>query len=172
MRCVVTGLVRSASAVRRQEAQEISAITHSERRCLQAVTAYCDLTNHLVEGASPAAALGWVLDETSLDDDVAGVLEWAPEAAAGDLDTSGYVLGTLGVGVWALFSGLGFEEALIAVVNLGGDADTTGAVAGGLLGAHYGATAVPARWAGAVAYGPEVMSLPPSLCELRSGAVL
>jgi len=61
------------------------------------------------------------------------VLEWAPEAAASDLDTSGYVLGTLGVGVWALFSGLGFEEALIAVVNLGGDADTTGAVAGGLL---------------------------------------
>jgi ADP-ribosyl-[dinitrogen reductase] hydrolase len=69
MRCVVTGLVRSASAVRRQEAQEISAITHSERRCLQAVTAYCDLTNHLVEGASPAAALGWVLDETPLDDE-------------------------------------------------------------------------------------------------------
>jgi hypothetical protein len=56
------------------------------------------------------------------------------------------------------------------VVNLGGDADTTGAVAGGLLGAHYGATAVPARWAGALAYGPEVMSLAPSLCELRVGA--
>jgi ADP-ribosyl-[dinitrogen reductase] hydrolase len=157
--------------VRRQEAQEISAITHSERRCLQAVTAYCDLTNHLVEGASPAAALSWALDETPLDDDVAGVLEWAPGAASGDLDTSGYVLGTLGVAVWALSSGLGFEEALIAVVNLGGDADTTGAVAGGLLGAYYGAAAVPLRWRGAVAYGPAVMSLVPSLCELRGASL-
>jgi ADP-ribosyl-[dinitrogen reductase] hydrolase len=172
MRCVVTGLVRPVAELRRQEAREISAITHSERRCLQAVTAHCDLTNHLLEGASPADALGWVLAETPLDDDVAGVLDWAPGAAAGDLDTSGYVLGTLGVGVWALFSGLGFEEALIAVVNLGGDADTTGAVAGGLLGAHYGAAAVPVRWAGAVAYGHEVMSLAPSLYELRFGSTL
>lgn len=95
MRCVVTGLVRPAE-VRRQKAQEISAITHSERRCLQAVTAHCDLANHLVEGASPAEALGWALDETPLDDDIVGVLEWARDAAAGDLDTSGYVLGTLG----------------------------------------------------------------------------
>ena len=98
------------------------------------------------------------------------MLKWAQVAAAGDLDTSGYVLGTLGVAVWALFSGLGFEEALITVVNLGGDADTTGAVAGALLGAHYGADAVPARWVRALAYGPEVMSLAPSLCDLRVGA--
>jgi ADP-ribosyl-[dinitrogen reductase] hydrolase len=170
MRCVVTGLVRPMTTVRRQEAQEISAITHAERRCLQAVTAHCDLVNHLVEGASPAEAVSWALEETPLDDDVAGVLERASEAAVDELDTSGYVLGTLGVAVWALFSGLGFEEALITVVNLGGDADTTGAVAGGLLGAHYGASAVPERWAQRISYGPEVVSVVPALCELRLGA--
>lgn len=170
MRCIATGLVRPSTSLRHQEAQEISAITHAERRCLQAVTAYSDLVNHLVEGASPAEALSWALTETPLDDDVGGVLERAPEAAAGELDTSGYVLGTLGVAVWSLFSGLGFEEALITVVNLGGDADTTGAVAGGLLGAHYGAAAVPTRWAQAISYGPEVMAVVPALCELRLSA--
>jgi ADP-ribosyl-[dinitrogen reductase] hydrolase len=38
------------------------------------------------------------------------------------------------------------EEALIEVVNLGGDADTTGAILGALAGAHYGVAAIPDRW--------------------------
>ena len=38
------------------------------------------------------------------------------------------------------------EEALIEVVNLGGDADSTGAILGALAGAHFGAAAIPARW--------------------------
>jgi len=85
-----------------------------------------------------------------------------------ELDTTGYVLGTLGVGVWALCSGLNFEDALVEVVNLGGDADTTGAVAGGLLGAYHGASAIPTRWTEALAYGPEIAdSLAPALVDLR-----
>jgi ADP-ribosylglycohydrolase len=39
-----------------------------------------------------------------------------------------------------------FEEALIEVINLGGDADTTGAILGALTGAHYGVDAIPDRW--------------------------
>jgi ADP-ribosylglycohydrolase len=40
----------------------------------------------------------------------------------------------------------GFEEALIEVINLGGDADTTGAILGALAGACYGHEAIPRRW--------------------------
>ncbi len=39
-----------------------------------------------------------------------------------------------------------FEEALIEVINLGGDSDTTGAILGALAGAHYGVGAIPERW--------------------------
>ena len=39
-----------------------------------------------------------------------------------------------------------FEEALIEVVNLGGDADTAGAILGAMAGAHYGVDAIPERW--------------------------
>jgi ADP-ribosyl-[dinitrogen reductase] hydrolase len=35
---------------------------------------------------------------------------------------------------------------LVDVVNRGGDADTTGAIAGMLAGALYGPKALPARW--------------------------
>jgi ADP-ribosyl-[dinitrogen reductase] hydrolase len=167
MRAIATGLARPNTAVRRQEAQEISAVTHGERRCKQAALVYCDLANHLVEGASPVQALAWAFDESPVDDDVADVLRAGPRSRPQSLDTSGYVLATLGVAVWALCSGLGFEEALVTVVNLGGDADTTGAVAGGLLGAHYGRGAVPSRWAGTIAYGTEVSALASALSALR-----
>ena len=39
-----------------------------------------------------------------------------------------------------------FEEAIVEVVNLGGDADTAGAILGAMAGAHYGVDAIPERW--------------------------
>ena len=38
------------------------------------------------------------------------------------------------------------EEALILSVNHSGDSDSTGAIVGNLLGAAYGASALPALW--------------------------
>ncbi|MCE5298861.1 MAG: ADP-ribosylglycohydrolase family protein [Methanoregulaceae archaeon] len=39
-----------------------------------------------------------------------------------------------------------FEDTLLSAVNLGGDADTVGAIAGSLAGSHYGLGSVPRRW--------------------------
>src|SRR5262249_34565958 len=39
-----------------------------------------------------------------------------------------------------------FEEAIVDVINLGGDAATTGAILGALAGAHLGMDAIPDRW--------------------------
>lgn len=44
----------------------------------------------------------------------------------------------------------GFEDALIEMVNLGGDADSTGAILGALAGARFGYDAIPARWLNAL----------------------
>jgi hypothetical protein len=38
------------------------------------------------------------------------------------------------------------EEALVDVVNLGGDADSAGAILGAMAGVYYGAAALPDRW--------------------------
>ena len=58
----------------------------------------------------------------------------------------GHTLLTLQAGLWATATQLGFEEALAAVVNAGGDTDPNGVLAGAVLGARHGATAVPLRW--------------------------
>lgn len=39
-----------------------------------------------------------------------------------------------------------FEDALIEIVNLGGDADTAGAILGAMAGALHGVDAIPERW--------------------------
>ncbi|WP_305041126.1 ADP-ribosyl-[dinitrogen reductase] hydrolase [Geoalkalibacter sp.] len=58
----------------------------------------------------------------------------------------GYVVETLQTVFHYFFSTATFEECLIGVVNQGGDADTTGAIAGMLAGAFYGAGELPAVW--------------------------
>jgi len=60
--------------------------------------------------------------------------------------TSGYIVDTVQTVFDAFFSTSSFEECLVKVVNRGGDADTTGALAGQLAGAFYGVTAIPERW--------------------------
>jgi ADP-ribosyl-[dinitrogen reductase] hydrolase len=53
---------------------------------------------------------------------------------------------SLEAALWAFDHGSNFEEGLLMAVNLGDDADSTGAVYGQLAGAYYGLPAIPARW--------------------------
>lgn len=63
-----------------------------------------------------------------------------------DVDNSGWAVSTLAAALWAFNTSATFEEGLIAAVNLGGDADSIGAVYGQLAGAYYGFNAIPERW--------------------------
>ncbi|MBA4062884.1 MAG: ADP-ribosylglycohydrolase [Isosphaera sp.] len=59
---------------------------------------------------------------------------------------SGYVVHTLEAALWAFHGTDDFRSGALAVVNLGEDADTTGAVYGQIAGAYYGADGIPAEW--------------------------
>lgn len=62
---------------------------------------------------------------------------------------SGYVVESLEAGLWALSRSISFEAGALAAVNLGDDADTTGAVYGQLAGAVFGVGGIhgiPERW--------------------------
>jgi ADP-ribosyl-[dinitrogen reductase] hydrolase len=61
-------------------------------------------------------------------------------------EASGYVVHTVRTVLSALFSTGSFEACLVESVNRGGDADTTGAIAGMTAGALYGVGAIPRRW--------------------------
>jgi ADP-ribosyl-[dinitrogen reductase] hydrolase len=61
-------------------------------------------------------------------------------------NASAYVVDTLQTVFHYLFTTGTFEECLVGVVNQGGDADTTGAIAGVIAGAFYGLDAIPGEW--------------------------
>lgn len=59
---------------------------------------------------------------------------------------SAYIVHTLRCVLEIFFDTDSFEACLVETVNRGGDADTTGAIAGMVAGAYYGLEAIPTRW--------------------------
>lgn len=59
---------------------------------------------------------------------------------------TGYVVDTWCNVIDALTETQSFADAIISAINRGGDADTIGAITGGLAGACYGYSAIPKRW--------------------------
>lgn len=62
------------------------------------------------------------------------------------ISSSGYVVHSLEASLWAFFTTATFEEGALKAVNLGDDADTVGAIYGGIAGAFYGFEALPKSW--------------------------
>lgn len=52
----------------------------------------------------------------------------------------------LAIGLWCALSAESLEQGVINAVNHSGDSDSSGLIAGHLLGIQYGAAAIPARW--------------------------
>jgi ADP-ribosyl-[dinitrogen reductase] hydrolase len=95
----------------------------------------------LIQGRNPPRSIS----------DVARIAEEAIAAADAELaaaaqEQRGYVLTTLRIAFAAAFRHDAVEPAVVYAVNLGGDADTNGAVTGALAGARFGADAIPQRW--------------------------
>ena len=59
---------------------------------------------------------------------------------------TGYVVDSFATALHCILTTDSFEGAVVKAVNLGGDADTVGAITGGLAGAVYGMEAIPDRW--------------------------
>lgn len=57
-----------------------------------------------------------------------------------------YIVDNLKAALWCLLNTDNFRDVILKAINLGGDTDTVGAVAGGLAGAAYGIEQIPAEW--------------------------
>ncbi|MBU5354070.1 ADP-ribosylglycohydrolase family protein [Paenibacillus silvae] len=63
-----------------------------------------------------------------------------------EIQGSGYVVRSLEAALWAFYKSSSFAEGALLAVNLGDDADTTGAIYGQIAGAYYGQSFIPAHW--------------------------
>lgn len=62
------------------------------------------------------------------------------------VDLGGYIVDSIAIALWGLLKFDSFEDGMKAVLKLGGDTDTNGAIYGQLAGAYYGYKAIPAGW--------------------------
>lgn len=80
----------------------------------------------------------------------------------------GHVVRCLEAALWAFHRTDSFREAVLRAVNLGDDADTTGAVCGQIAGAYYGEQAIPDPWRATLAKRETIEAYATRLWDLAS----
>jgi ADP-ribosylglycohydrolase len=149
---------------------DVSSITHAHPRSQLACGIYIQTALNLLEGHDPLRSYALMCQESlsryshrpykeelgHFERVLNGTLSLLPEK---DIASSGYVVDTLEASIWCFLHAQSFEEAVLAAVNLGGDADTTGAVCGGLAGLHYGYHSIPPHWVRIIARSDDIISL-------------
>lgn len=83
---------------------------------------------------------------TVLEDDLLNVVRYK----RGMIQSTGYVVHSLGASLWCIWNTGSYKEAVLTAVNLGGDTDTIGAITGSLAGLYYGVDSIPSKWVDAV----------------------
>lgn len=154
MRTVYPGLFYPNNYQAEKWASAIGQMTHAGPRSNEACILYTRMVNLLTASESrPQDAQGV---REFLAEHCAAVQEYAAAVKASTVTpaSGGYVVDSMRIAVGSIATTGSFEEAVIEAVNLGGDADTNGAITGGLAGAWYGYDAIPEEWIAALA--PEV----------------
>jgi ADP-ribosyl-[dinitrogen reductase] hydrolase len=137
-----------------EAARSISALTHYEPDACDACVLWCCAIRHAVLTDELDVRIGLRHLDAGQRDTWSKRLEVADSVRPSDIPNNGWVVAALQA-AWSAISttntgeGLPAEHlsrGLEAAVRAGDDTDTVAAIAGGLLGARYGASAVPAEW--------------------------
>ncbi|MCC9607223.1 ADP-ribosylglycohydrolase family protein [Blastopirellula sp. JC732] len=132
-------------------AAESSLPTHASEQCLSACRYFALVLAGLINGEDRDVVLAsdWAPLETlrklhPLHPEVEAVAEGSfRQLHPPQIEGSGYVVKSLEAALWAMHDAADFREAVLRAVNLGDDADTTGAVCGQLAGAYWGWSGTP-----------------------------
>ncbi|MFD4367803.1 ADP-ribosylglycohydrolase family protein [Rhodococcus sp. NPDC058521] len=133
-------------------AVRVGALTHDDVRAGQACAMWTYAIRHAVVHGDFDGVRRYL--DVAQDDSAefwGPLLDEAETGTPADFANNGWVVHALQTAWWAI---AGAEDsgpqhlpvALERAVRAGHDTDTTAAIAGGLLGARWGASAVPARW--------------------------
>lgn len=122
----------------------VSALTHYDPQAIDGCVLWSLAIRHAVvhgtydglrEGLSAVDAAFWQ-----------PLLDQAETGTPADFANNGWVVHALQTAWWAITHDESLTGALELAVRAGGDTDTTAAIAGGLLGAVHGASAIPDEW--------------------------
>jgi ADP-ribosylglycohydrolase len=132
-------------------ADESSLPTHASQQCRSACRYLATVLAALARGEDRAAILSPDWKPLQILNDIKPIHPLIHEVAQGSfrqrqppaIEGSGWVVKSLEAALWAFHDAGTFEEAVLRAVNLGDDADTTGAICGQLAGAFWGESGIP-----------------------------
>ena len=139
MRCIPVALYYGDVNKMIEITEKQSKLTHWDEKATRACVFYNKLVNKYINGASKIPAIREAIEEYP---EYKTVFQIRKE----ELEPSGYVVDTLLCSVWCFLNTTTFEDAVCEAVNLCGDADTIGAITGGLAGVYYKFFNIPERW--------------------------
>lgn len=160
-----------------QKSGESSKTTHGARSAIDA----CRYLGALIVGAIHGATRAEILsdryspvpgywEEHPLTDKIDQIANGSfKRREPPDIRGTGYVVDSIEAALWALYRCSTFQEGCLMAVNLGDDADTTGAVYGQLAGAFYGENGIPESWRARLACRNMIESFADNLFTLASG---
>lgn len=123
---------------------EASAITHSHPEAELSCVFINVMIAKLLLGASRKDSYEYAVERTK-EMDQGFIKKYIGSSYKPD-PKKGLAINTLLLATSSFMGAKSFEEAVVRAVNLGGDADTTGAVTGALAGAYFGRSGIPRRW--------------------------
>lgn len=124
-----------------------ASLTHANPYPGRVNACYAAALSDVVAGAEPAEAL--LRRAGSLRAEVEEFMAAPPVDVSGG--NMGWVRFAFHLICYYAANGAGFEDDLVAVVAMGGDADTNGAIVGAFLGGVHGEEGIPRRWRDAIA---------------------
>ena len=135
-----------------EAALQVSSLTHDDLRAGQACQLWSSAIRHAVLSGTYDGVRGYLqVTDPATAEFWGPLLDQAETGSPQEFPNNGWVVHALQTAWWAIThtderDARQLQDALELAVRAGGDTDTTAAIAGGLLGARWGASAVPARW--------------------------
>lgn len=155
MRLAPVPMFHAADPVAAAQAAATSSLTtHGAPEAVDACRLMAVIVVGLLNGFSKQEVLSarfiqdfWPLEAPELSPKIVSIAEGDYKALPGtSVRGTGYVIESLRAALWAFWHSDSFEEGALLAVNLGDDADTTGAVYGQIAGALYGMEGIPSGW--------------------------
>lgn len=139
MRCIPVALIYDDINKMIEITEKQSKLTHWDEKATRACVFYNKLVNQYINNGSKIPVIREVIKEYP---EYNVVFKMSKE----ELNPSGYVVDTMICALWCFVNTATFEDAVCEAVNLCGDADTIGAICGGLSGVYYNFKNIPERW--------------------------
>jgi ADP-ribosyl-[dinitrogen reductase] hydrolase len=141
----------------RDVAARQSQTTHGAPEAINACVGYAEILADAIEGRTRSEVMGPRTGPYS--GRIGGILKggWRGKLRE-DVESSGYVAHSLEAALWSVGRTADFRSAILTAANLGGDADTTAAIAGQLAGGLYGISGIPSEWLAMLAWRDQIRS--------------